>query len=356
MTILNDVEKIRAVDPDNMYNRIFDLPEQMEDALTIAQKWKINADDFSEIKNIVLIGMGGSAIGGDLVRTFLADKLLVPFQIIRHYELPEYVDDESLVIVSSYSGNTEETLAAFEDALNRKAMIAAVTTGGMLKEIADVNDIPIAEIPEGIQPRAAVGYSFIPILLFFEKIGLIKNTVSEIETVIKHLKNSRDNFIEDLDIDKNPAKKLAEKISGKIPIIYGGPSLTDVVANRWKGQICENAKNLAFANTYAEFNHNELVGWVKTNKFYKKYLIVIQLRDSSDHDRIKKRMDIVGNIIADLNMNIINIHSEGATPLARMFYLIQYGDFVSYYLAVLNNADPSPVKVIMKLKKLLEES
>ncbi len=356
MTILNDVEKIRAVDPDNMYNSIFDLPEQMEAALKIAENWEIKPDDFIDIKNIVLIGMGGSAIGGDLVRTYLSSKLLIPFQIVRHYELPEYVDDESLVIASSYSGNTEETLNALEDALDRKAMIAAVSTGGMLKEVADVNDIPVAVIPEGLQPRAALGYSFVPILVFFEKIGLIENAVTEIKAVIDHLNASRENFIEDIDIENNPAKKLAEKISGKIPIIYGGPSLTDVVAVRWKGQICENAKNLAFANNYAEFNHNELVGWMNSMKFYKKYFIVIQLRDQDDNDRIKKRMDIVRNIISEMHINLIEINSNGSTPLARIFHLIQYGDFVSYYLAVLNKVDPSPVKVIQKLKKQLEDS
>ncbi len=167
MSVLNDIEKIRAVDPENMYNRIFDLPEQMEEALKISKKWEINADDFPEVKNIVVIGMGGSAIGGDLVRSYLASKLLIPFQVVRNYELPEYVDDETLVIVSSYSGNTEETLAALDDAIGRKAMIAAISTGGMLEDVCKFNEIPMAKLPEGLQPRAAICYSFVPTLLFF---------------------------------------------------------------------------------------------------------------------------------------------------------------------------------------------
>ncbi len=353
MSILNDVEKIRACDPENMYNCIFDLPEQMEKALKISKSWKINQDDFPEIKNIVVIGMGGSAIGGDLVRSYLASSLLVPFQVIRNYSLPEYVDDETLVIVSSYSGNTEETLSALDDAIGRKAMIAAISTGGMLEDICKLNEIPMAQLPEGLQPRAAIGYSFVPTLLFFEKIGLVKNLTKEVESTIKLLKTTREEFIEDNELNSNPAKKLAKSMYGKIPIIYSGPVNTDVVGLRWKGQICENAKTLAFANQYAEFNHNELVGWADNAKAMKKQLIVIQLHDAADHNQIVQRMDIVHKLIAEIGIDVEEINAIGATPLERMFFLIQLGDFASYYLAILNDVDPTPVKVITRLKGML---
>ncbi len=356
MSILNDIEKIREVDPENMYNCIFDLPEQMEEALKISNNWKINPDDFPEVKNIVVIGMGGSAIGGDLVRSYLASKLLIPFQVVRNYVLPEYVDDETLVIVSSYSGNTEETLAAFDDAIGRKAMIAAISTGGMVEDVCKLNEIPMAKLPAGLQPRAAIGYSFVPTLLFFEKIKLIKNLKKEVESTIKLLKKTREEFIEDNDLDSNPAKKLANSIHGKIPIIYSGPTTTDVVGIRWKGQICENAKNLAFANQYAEFNHNELVGWAEPIKKFKKNLIVVQLHDSDDHIQVVQRMDIVHKLIAENGIDVLEINAIGATPLERMFYLIQLGDFMSYYLAVLNDVNPSPVEVITRLKDMLSSN
>lgn len=356
MSVLNDVEKIRSVDPENMYNRIFDLPEQLKDALKIGKDWKINPDEFADIKNIVVIGMGGSAIGGDLARTFLASKLLIPFQVIRNYQLPEYVDDETLVIASSYSGNTEETLAALDDALRRKAMIAAITTGGMLEEVAKLNEIPLVKLPEGLQPRAAIGYSFVPLMIFLEKIGLIKNVGPELEAVIKHLTNARELFIEDAKAKDNPAKNLAEKIHGKIPIIYTGPTLIDTIGLRWKGQICENSKNLAFVNQYAEFNHNELVGWADAIKKHKDSLIVIQLRDNDDHPQVYKRMDIVKTIISELGIEVIDIKSAGPSQLSRLFYLIMFGDFLSYYLAVLNEVDPSPVLVINRLKGMLSGS
>ena len=157
-TVLDDVEKIRATDPGNMYNSIFDFPEQLSDGLKIGQKWQITKSEFAGIKNIVVVGMGGSAIAGDMVRSLLTPRLLVPLQVCRHYALPEYVDDQTLVIACSYSGSTEETLAAFNDALTRKAMMVALTTGGPLKELADLNSIPTAILPTGEDIQADSNY------------------------------------------------------------------------------------------------------------------------------------------------------------------------------------------------------
>ncbi len=354
-SVLDDVAQIRGGDPENMYNKIFDLPEQMADALKIAQRWQVNVEDFSEVKNIVVTGMGGSAIAGDLARSYLSSKLLIPFEIVRNYNLPEYVDDETLVVASSYSGNTEETISAVEDALSRKAMVAAISTGGLLGDICKINEIPMAVIPEGIQPRAAIGYSFIPLMMFFEKINLVKNVRDEITKVIAGMQTYREVYIEDNPIEHNPAKKLATKIFGKVPIIYGGPTLTDTVAVRIKGQICENSKNLSFANQFPEFNHNELVGWYPTVEPFQDYLIVIMLRDAEDHPQIRKRMNVVREMIEPLEIEVIDIHSKGTTRLERMFSLVQLGDFMSYYLAILNEVDPTPVEVIDMLKEELTE-
>jgi glucose/mannose-6-phosphate isomerase len=355
LSILDDVEKIRGIDPGNMYNRIFDLPEQMAEALQIGQKWQFNAGDFADVKNIVVIGMGGSAIGGELVRSYLSSRLLTPIQICRHYQLPEYVDDETLVIASSYSGNTEETLAAVNDALNRKSMIAAISTGGLLNDVAKLNDIPLAQLPPGLQPRAALGYSMVPILVFLERINLISGVTDDISAVVSRLQEFRENYIEDLPTKVNLAKQLAEKLHGKIPIIYTGPTLTDAVGLRWKGQICENSKTLAFVNQFAEFNHNELVGWSDPVKAHAEHLVVVMLRDVDDHPQIRKRMNFVQEIIEKRQVPVIEVHSKGEHPLQRMFYLIQLGDFTSYYLATLNEVDPTPVEVIEHLKKMLAE-
>lgn len=353
MSKLDAIDDIRHLDPENMYNRIFDFPEQVAEAAKIAAEWRVDKDQFSDIKNVCVIGMGGSAIGGDLIRTLLLGDLLVPFNICRHYMLPEYVDDESLVIVSSYSGNTEETLSAFNDALDRKAMIAGVTTGGMLEEIAAVNEIPVLKIPPGLQPRAALGYSFVPLLIFLEKIGLGFGCSDQLGAAIRLLQSRRDQYIETEPTASNPAKSLATQLHGRIPIIYGGPTFTDVIAVRWKGQICENSKNMAFANQYAEFNHNELVGWHELIKKHSDSLSVVQLRDRKDHPKIARRMDIVHRIISKLGVPVAEIESAGESRLERMFSLIQLGDFVSYYLAILNDVDPTPVDAIETLKREL---
>jgi len=355
LKILDDVEQIRSFDPDNMYNRIFDFPEQMEEALKIAFDWKVTPEDFADAKNIVIIGMGGSAIGGDLVRSYLSSKLLIPFEICRNYRLPEYVDDETLVIVSSYSGNTEETLSALDDSLQRKAMIASISTGGLLEDVAGINDMPLLKLPTGLQPRAALGYSFVPILVFFEKVGMIKGVKKEIEVAIKRLKEIREKYIEDTPVLSNPAKRMAERMHKKIAVIYGGPEWTGVVAVRWKGQICENGKNMAFANQFPEACHNELVGWSAPVKEHQEQLMVVMLRDMSDHPKIRKRMNIVKEIIERHEIEVVDVHSMGDEPMERMFSLIQLGDFVSYYLAIINEVDPTPVELIESLKKALKD-
>jgi glucose/mannose-6-phosphate isomerase len=350
LSILDDLDAMRALDPDNMYNRIFDLPEQMTQALKLASGWNIPANDFRDVQNIVVIGMGGSAIAGDLVRSYLAKEFVVPIQVCRNYVLPEYVDDATLVIASSYSGNTEETLSAVDDALQRKAMLVVLTTGGLLEEVAQLNEIPMLKLPTGLQPRAAIGYSFVPILVFLEKIGLLKDAAGRIKKTIKHMETVRERMIEDSSSSVNPAKQMALLIHGKIPVIYTGPTLTDAVGVRWKGQFCENAKTLTFVNQYAEMNHNELVGWSKQIQEHAEHLIVIQLRDAEDHPKISARMDIVKQIIEDQDIMVIDLYATGETELERMFNLIQMGDFISYYLAILNDVNPTPVEAIENLK------
>lgn len=352
---LDNTEQMRSLDPGNMYNYIFDFPEQLARALNIGKSWKIDKDMFQEIKNVVLIGMGGSAIGGDLARSFLSSKLLVPFHICRHYTLPEFVDDESLVIVSSYSGNTEETLAALDDALSRKAMIAAISTGGMLADVCKLNEIPMATLPGGMQPRAALGFSFIPLLMLLQKVGLIENIEEQVKTAIDSLKTFREDYTEDTQASANPAKQLAEKLHGKVVMVYSGPTLTDAVAVRWKGQFCENSKTLAFANQFPEFNHNELVGWSDVTRNFTDKLAAIILRDSADHPQIKKRMDIVNPLIEETGAAVIEVESRGSSELERILSLIQMGDFVSYYLAILNDQDPTPVLSIEMLKDALSD-
>lgn len=356
MVDLDSIESIRSLDPGNMYNAIFDMPEHMAEAMRLSAIWKVDPAEFSEIKNVVMIGMGGSAISGDLARSLLAPSLMVPLTVHRHYILPEYVDDETLVIASSYSGNTEETVAACEDALQRKAMLAAVTTGGLLKEISDINQVPLCEIPVGLQPRAAIGYLFCCPMLFLEKVGLAPGFTDDLKQMIGGLQKYRDVYIEDNPAESNTAKALAKRIQGKTVVIYTGPTLTDGVGTRFKGQLCENGKQLAWANQFSEFNHNEFEGWSKSVEPIQEHLAVIILRDAEDMPQIRTRMNIVRDHIKDLGIDVIELHTKGQTRVERMFSLIQLGDFISYYLAILNDTDPTPVLAIEAMKLQLAET
>ncbi len=351
--MLNSIEDMRKLDPAGMYDKIYRFPEQLAKAAEIGSKIQIDTNHFSGLKNIVVAGMGGSAIGGDTVRTYLAGKLEVPFVVCRHYALPGFVNENTLVVISSYSGNTEETLAALNEALAKKAKIVCFSTGGKIGQIAKINNLPFIQLPDGYPPRTALGYSFVPLLFLMAKLGFIDDVSEKISTLITGLKEFRELYAAEIESDNNRAKAIAEKIYGKIPIIYSGPELTDTVGTRWKGQICENAKCLAYNNQFAEFNHNELVGW-NIIKSYKDKLIVIFLRNRDDLAQIRERMSIVKDIISKQNVEIVEVLAQGKTSLLRIFSLIQIGDFISYYLAILNKVDPTPVEVIDFLKNELE--
>jgi glucose/mannose-6-phosphate isomerase len=349
---LDNKETLRAIDPQGMYDAVARFPDQVRNAIDIGEKLAIEPGQYRDIRRIMLCGMGGSAIGGDLARTLLQNRLPYPMHIWRSYDLPAYVGAETLVIASSYSGTTEETLAAFDRARNVRAKIFALTTGGLLGELCEQYDIPMARLQGGLQPRAALGYSFVPLMLFLQRIELSPYDADDFKSLADFLESRGEKLIFESGSDDNPAKQLALQLYGRIPIIYTGPELTDAVGTRIKGQICENAKMPAFANYFPEFNHNELVGW-KLISAIRDFLRVLILRDQDDHPRISARMDIVKKIIGEENVKVTEIHSEGRNRLERMMSLVQFGDFMSVYLAALNKVDPTPVSVIDSLKEQL---
>ena len=352
MYLLNDVNEIKKIDRNGMYDLIYQFPSQFEDALNITEAVKLPSWNTNQIENIVVAGLGGSAIGGDLVRSYLAEKLKTPFLICRNYTLPNFVDESTLVFISSYSGNTEETLSAYEDAQKRGAKILTLSSGGKVEERSLQHKIICVNIPKGFQPRAALGYSFVPILVMLERLGFVRGEKDEIKGTKEFLSSNRSKYVMELGIDENLAKRIALELHKKLPIIYAGTDHFDAVSTRWKGQICENAKMLAFNNIFPEFNHNELVGW-KILSGYRDDLIVVILKDRNDHPRIKRRMEIVKRVIEKEGVKAVVVESCGETLLSRIFSLIQLGDFVSFYLAILNREDPFPVKVIDFLKNEL---
>jgi glucose/mannose-6-phosphate isomerase len=352
MNTLDLKDQIKKIDQSGMYDVIYNFPAQFEDGLKRVEDVYLNKWGRMQVRSIIVAGLGGSAIGGDLVRSYLAEKIDIPFLVCRNYSLPELVRPSSLVFVSSYSGNTEETLSAFEDARQRGAKIICMTSDGKVSEIASRENIPCVYLPKGYQPRAALGYSFVPVLAMLDKLGLVQDEVNNIIEAKKFLEENRNKYKVEVAATKNPAKILAAKLHKKLPIIYAANDHFDTVSTRWKGQICENAKMLAFNNVFPEFNHNELVGW-KVLSGYRDDLIVVILKDREDHPRIQKRMAIVKGIIEKLQVEVIEVESSGENLLSRMFSLIQLGDFTSFYLSILNEEDPSPVKVIDFLKNEL---
>jgi glucose/mannose-6-phosphate isomerase len=343
-------EEIRRLDPGGMYELIRTCPQQVEDAIAIgnAATLKLNA---RSIDNIVLTGLGGSAIGGDLLRSYLADELNVPFLINRSYTLPKFVGRKSLVIVSSYSGNTEETNACHREASKRRAAILCISSGGVVEEVARRKRQPHIKVPGGPSPRAALGYSFFPLLLAFTRLKLVKNKKREIDETVSLLKKESEECA-DPALPTNPAMQLARQLHGRIGVIYSSTERLDAVNTRWRGQMAENAKTLVWGNVLPEMNHNELVGW-NVLKQEMRLMQVFFLRDREEHPRVAKRIDITKQIVAEYTPHVADVWSEGTSRLARIFSLVHLGDWVSFYLAMLNAVDPMPVKVIDYLKEEL---
>lgn len=341
------LDDIKRIDPKGMYQWIADFHKQVDDAVRIGKSAKIKLN-VKGIRNIVLTGLGGSAIGGDLLRSYLSNELSVPFFVNRHYLLPKFVDKNSLVIVSSYSGNTEETNSAHLDAIKRKARILCITTGGETEKIAAKHKQAVVKIPPGLSPRAALGYSFFPLLVVLSRLGIIKSKAKEIQETISLLK-AKASIYSDLNAPDNAPLRLAQQIKGHLPIIYSATEHFDTINVRWRGQMAENSKQLAYGHVLPEMNHNELVGW-KVGAERMKQMEVIFLRDKGTHKRVAMREEITKGVIQQYASHVTEVWSEGNSLLARLFSLIHFGDWVTCYLAILNNEDPTPVKVIDYLK------
>ena len=315
------------------YLQVIDnFPAQCKQAIDLVQGKTITG----EIANIVICGMGGSAIGGDILRCLMKDTNM-PVFVNRGYELPEFVDAYSLVILLSYSGNTEETLSCLYQAKDKEAHIYAITSGGALAEQCD----KVIKIPGGMQPRAALGYLFFPVLGLLGNSGILKSTGEDFQDMLK--------AITDVEAIKDQAKAIAKKIKEKTALIYASRTMGPV-AYRWKTQINENAKQPAFANVFSELNHNEIAGFQFMNR---NEYIAILLKDEHEDPRMAKQMNTAKEVI-DSRIDVIEVPLNGNVLLTKMFWAIFLGDYVSYYLAMHNRTDPADVEVIEWLKKRLQ--
>ncbi len=347
---LDDVKLYPKTDPDGMLARIKELPMQCRQAWQAAMDFKLPAN-YRNVNRVVILGMGGSAIGGDLVRTLIQDESKIPVIVHRDYGLPAFVDDNTLLIASSYSGNTEETLSGFEPALKTGAKKIAITTGGKLGQIAEKYKIPVFKIEYKAQPRAALGFSFIPTLGIMQKLGFINDKSADVAETVSVLESLSEKLGENSPAKSNPAKQIAQRLHGNLPVIFGA-GIAAEAAHRWKTQLNENSKTWAFYEVFPELNHNATVGFPLPAELISK-IRVIMLRSPLYNARVKLRYDVTSGLLKQAGVAYEFVDAEGKSPLAQMTSLISLGDYVSYYLAMLYQVDPTPVKAINYLKEQL---
>ncbi len=350
--ILDDAKKIKALDKSNMLDLLLGLDRQCGEAKDIGMNFKPDGISRDGVKNIVFTGLGGSAIGADLIRSYTAGEIGVPIIVNRDYTVPNFVDKDTLLFASSYSGNTEETLSAYEAARKKKARVIALSSDGKLEKAAGGDGTPFIKIPAGIPPRCAIGYSFIPPLIALGKLGFIGRKEKEIDEVIDVLGGLKGDLGVETATEKNTAKKTAAMLKGRFPIIYGAGAHIDIAVTRMRGELAENSKHLASSHVFPEMNHNEIVGWDFPAELMKEF-VVIFLRDGGDHKRVAMRMDITRDILVKKGIKTVEVRSRGKGLLSRIMSLVFTGDMTSFYLAVINGIDPTPVDRVTFLKNEL---
>jgi glucose/mannose-6-phosphate isomerase len=318
------------------------FPKQLQEALGIANKAVLTKKN--NVHNILITGLGGSGIGGSILFDLIKNECAVPILVNKDYTLPEFVNAHTLVIVSSYSGNTEETISALKHAISKKAQVVCITSGGKIKELAIENNFDIILIPGGNPPRSCIGYSLVQLLKIIQFNEFVKtDLLSQVSSSITLL-NQENNFI------KTEAAKIAQLLVNKITVIYSLGS-SEGVAIRFRQQINENSKLLCWHHTLPEMNHNELVGWTHKND----ELAVVTFKTSFDFDRTQKRYEICKPIFTKYSSSVTEINAKGITLLEQFIYLINIGDWISCYIADLRNIDANEVDVITKLKSELEK-
>lgn len=321
-----------------MKELIENFSTQMEEAVAIGESYVFHTKPKS-FSNVVICGLGGSGIGGSLVKDATSHEIKTPIILVKGYFLPAFVSPDSLVIVCSYSGNTEEALSCLDEALKRNATICAISSNGKVKQICEENNLDCVIIPGGNPPRSCLGYSATQLFYILLHFGLISDAFKkDLETAGQLLKSESQSI-------QLEAKALAEKIYHKIPVLYSSDHIESVTI-RWRQQINENGKQLCWHHIVPEMNHNELVGWRGENED----LAVVLLRNADDYTRVGKRMDLNKEVFAQCTPHIFEVWSKGNSFLERAFYHIHFGDWVSLYLSDLRGYDVTEVKVIDHLK------
>jgi glucose/mannose-6-phosphate isomerase len=348
-SVLDDKSKINEVDRNNMLGFCVDAAKYYRKAAKIAEKISFR---YRRPENIIVVGMGGSAIGGELLKDWTRDKARVPIEVSRAYSLPAYANDRSLVLVMSYSGETEESLNSFLDAVKKRCMVFCVSSGGSLLEFAEKLNVPYLRVPAGMPPRAALPYLFVPLLNAAEKVGIVVGVSEELSEATQLLEYVTRANAPEKPVKDNFAKTLASRISGSVPIVYGF-GVYRSVAQRFKQQFNENSKVLSKWEFFSELNHNEIVGWENTGSLAECFSTIF-IRDKAEPDMIRSRIETTKTLLP-LGSKMFEVWSQGSCTLAKMMSTVCIGDFTSVYLAVLRGIDPTPVGNINLLKEKVKQ-
>jgi glucose/mannose-6-phosphate isomerase len=351
---LDDLDYFKKIDSLNMLSEIDNLPEQLAAAYELGLQQDL--PDWTDIKQVVIAGMGGSAIGADLLAAYCASLASIPVYVHRDYGLPLFAREaDTLVICSSHSGNTEETLDAFDAACKAGCRVIVVSTGGELAKRAQENNIPAWTFEHAGQPRAAVGFSFGLLLAMFQRLGFISDQQEALDDSLASMKRSRERLKADIPTVKNPAKRYAGQLMGRWVTVFASGVLT-AVARRWKGQINEIAKAGANFEFLPEVDHNTLAGTMHPDEVLNPHTMSLFLRAPSDHPRNRLRSDLTRKAFMLEGMNTDHVDARGHTPLAHMWTMILFGDYVAYYLAMGYGVDPTPVPTLVEFKRFMAEA
>ena len=338
-----------SVDKAGINKILLSFYKQIEESESLYKSAGISLNK-KRIQNILYLGMGGSAIAGDLMKDIFFDELTVPMTIIRGYIAPHFCSKNTLVIVSSYSGNTEETLSAAKQVAGSGAQIVAISSGGKLAEMAGKNKWPLITIPQGLPPRQALGYLFFPLYHLLGELELFKKFSPRLRSLARFASDLAKRNVYPQAEGHVLSYGLARVIRNKIPVIYSTAPYLQTVSRRWQNQMHENGKSMAFSNVLPEMNHNEIVGWEQDTKAMSEF-VVIFLENENPHPRIKKRIELSKKIIKKRGVKVVEVYTAGKTVLEKAFSLIILGDWVSYYLALGYKKDPNEIKNIDYLKK-----
>lgn len=338
-----DIKKqILKMDKDDMLSKLLNFSQQCREAYALKPEIKISGG----FDKILFCGMGGSAIGGDILKTVCSNASKIPVFVSRDYSLPSWTDKKTLIIAASYSGNTEETLSSFKNGLNSESKVLCISSNGKLEALAASEKIPFIKIPAGYPPRCAFGYLFFPVYKVLSNLGAV-------QPLSPAIFSKMDKWIEAFSPDSqdNAAVRIAGKIYNKIPILYCANSYLPA-ALRWKTQIAENSKSFVFVNALPEMNHNEIMAWRYPSWFIKKTVPVF-IESAKEHARIKLREQITKEIISQVQPDILTIKVRESSLISALLYLAVLGDWVSFYLALQNGVNPTEISEINLLKNQL---